>query len=153
MTRTLTVLGIVLAMALSLGLFQLKYEVQALVDRRDGLERQIQTDREAVHVLKAEWSHLNNPTRLRDLAARHLTLDPLQTTQMAGWNSLPDREVVEAALAEEDLPVAKVVPAPRPIEVPERPRALPVKVVVEDSLDWLSATQAAIASAKQGENR
>lgn len=78
-----------LAAAAAIGLFQIKYEVQALEDRLRGLNRQILQDQEAIHVLKAEWSYLNEPGRLAELARRHLDLAPVAPEQFARLEDLP----------------------------------------------------------------
>ncbi|CCQ72811.1 hypothetical protein [Magnetospira sp. QH-2] len=152
MTRLLTILGICLAIGLSLGLFQLKYEVQELVDKRDDLERSIGNDRQAIHVLQAEWSHLNNPERLRGLAVRHLGLEPLQPMQMTGWQGLPDRQVMEVAAKDAAKPVTKpkkksIVKAKTKAKPAAKPKTRAVAVKVTESATWGAGIQAAIASA------
>ena len=42
-----------------------------------------------IHVLKAEWSHLNNPSRLRKLANKHIALNPVQAEQIINYSALP----------------------------------------------------------------
>lgn len=84
-----TLLSFILAGALSLGLFFLKYEVHGLESELDGLRRAIIADRQALHVLKAEWSHLNDPHRLKGLAQRHLELVPVEPRQVGTLELLP----------------------------------------------------------------
>ena len=62
-------------------MFVVKYQVQDLEDTLIHINREIYDNRQAVHVLKAEWSHLNEPNRLRYLIARHLDLGPLENAQ------------------------------------------------------------------------
>lgn len=78
----------VLAIVAGVGLFFLKYEVRELEHRLAQIERTIRDDREAIHVLRAEWSHLNDPTRLARLAEEHLGLGPTAPTQLVTVNSL-----------------------------------------------------------------
>lgn len=96
MGRT-TLLCIVLAATLSLVLFLVKYEVKNLERALAGLDRAIAAERQAIHVLRAEWSHLNNPERLLGLATRHLGLVPLDPEQMRALSWLPVRATAEAA--------------------------------------------------------
>ena len=75
----------------SVGTFQLKYRVQAQEQELIRLDRQIQHDRDEVQVLRAEWAHLNDPTRLSDLARRHLDLAPVAGVQIVRFDVLPTR--------------------------------------------------------------
>ena len=82
MIRPAMVLIILLVASLSLTLFVVKYQVQDLEEELVGLNRSITEDRQAIHVLKAEWSHLNEPTRLKSLAERYLGLSPVESEQV-----------------------------------------------------------------------
>jgi cell division protein FtsL len=103
--RPAAFVSLVLAGALSLALFSLKYQVQDLEDELVDLNRTILADQEAIHVLKAEWSHLNDPRRLRSLARRHLGMKPVMPAQLATIADLPprpaDTEEMDAARPEE----------------------------------------------------
>lgn len=80
-----------LAMAMGLALFPLKYRVQELRDELARLHADIAAENQAIHVLKAEWSHLNDPAVLRALAQKHLGLDRLQAKQIGSLEGLPLR--------------------------------------------------------------
>ncbi|MCA1972659.1 MAG: hypothetical protein LDL44_07450, partial [Caenispirillum sp.] len=95
MIRAATLVWAVLAIAVGVGLFMLKYEVQGLEDELTRLNREIRSDRAAVHVLEAEWSYLNDPARLRDLASRHLGMAPLAPDQVSTVAQLPLRPAPE----------------------------------------------------------
>jgi hypothetical protein len=116
MMRFGTVLTLSLAIAAGIGLFYAKHRVQALEEELAGLQQRILADREAIHVLKAEWSFLNDPDRLADLARRHLEMAPVAGAQLATIDDVPEK-----------LPI----PAPEPIEPPAdgvtvpEPEALP----------------------------
>ena len=84
MSKRTTFLALVLAAVMSLGLFMVSYQVQDLEDQLDALNRDIARDNRAVHVLQAEWAHLNDPQRLRLLAERYLGLEPIATRQLGG---------------------------------------------------------------------
>ncbi|NQV98620.1 MAG: hypothetical protein HQ483_02890 [Rhodospirillales bacterium] len=81
MIRRSTLLTTVLALSTGLALFVVKYQVQDLEDKLTQINREIADNNQAVHVLNAEWSHLNEPNRLRHLAARYLDLGPLDNAQ------------------------------------------------------------------------
>ena len=111
MIRPTTLLWMGLAGAVGFGLFQLKHEVQALEDDLFRLNRQILAEQQQIHVLKAEWSYINQPERLEALARRHLDLAPMRPQQIGSVADLPARHAGDAAAT---LPVA----APRPVVSP-----------------------------------
>ena len=76
---------------LSVGLFQVKYSVQGKEAELRQITRQIDANREAIHVMEAEWSYLNDPLRLADLGRRHTDLVPAMSTQIATFEQLPAR--------------------------------------------------------------
>ncbi len=96
MMRPSTLLFALLAGALTLTLFAVKSEVQHLEGEIIQLDRAIAADREAIHVLEAEWSHLNNPDRLRPLVKRHLELVPIEARHLGGLSSIPEKPQGEA---------------------------------------------------------
>jgi hypothetical protein len=69
MIRLTSIIWVSLAGAIGFGLYHLKQEVQALEDALFRLNRNILTEQEAIHVLRAEWSYINQPSRLQSLAA------------------------------------------------------------------------------------
>lgn len=92
MIRPLTLLCMVAAGGAGLYLYQVKHQV-ALLDRElRELHRGIEQARERTAVLRAEWALLNEPERLRQVAQRHLPLEPLQPQQFIRLTDL-DRRV------------------------------------------------------------
>ncbi len=83
MIRHTTLLFLLLAGGLSVALFSLKYRVQDLEQELTGLNKSIYQQRQSIHVLNAEWSYLNNPQRIGDLARRHLNMVPIMPSQLA----------------------------------------------------------------------
>ena len=92
--RQTTIFTLFVAAVMSFALFYLKYEVTNLENELNSLNRSIISDREAVHVLKAEWSHLNDLDRLKDLATRHLKLQETDPTQIKDAKDLSHVQVV-----------------------------------------------------------
>ncbi len=70
-------------------LFQIKQEVRILEDEIAGTQRQILHDQESVHILEAEWSYLNSPARIAELAKKHLQLEPIPAERVIGFADLP----------------------------------------------------------------
>ena len=80
--RQATIITLLVAAMMSVALFFLKYEVNGLESELGELNRGIVSDRESIHVLQAEWSHLNDIQRLKALAERHLNLSPMDPAQL-----------------------------------------------------------------------
>ncbi len=89
--RGLTLVWLGLAAAVGAGLFYLKYEVQRLEVEVAALDKAIKADREAIHVLTAEWSYLNQPQRLRKLVRRGFDLKPVTAARVRQLSELPLR--------------------------------------------------------------
>ncbi len=106
----LAVITVFLFSVISVGLVAVKTRVQEMETRLSVLQRDIRSDRDAIRVLKAEWSHLNDPTRLKRLADTYLKLSPVTSAQIASVKALP-------FAAEE--------PEPRAAQQPARPSAPP----------------------------
>ena len=94
MMRQTTIIAILLTSVMGVALFYLKHEVTNLEDELNQLNHSIIIEREAVHVLKAEWSHLNDLSRLRDLSIRYLDLRPTKPQQIKEARGLPKIQVV-----------------------------------------------------------
>jgi hypothetical protein len=92
MMRLTTFLAVIMVGFLSVGVFWVKYEVQDLKDEISQLDRTIMEDRQAIHVLKAEWSHLNDPDRLRFLSGRYLGMTAVETEQIGSLEKVPLRQ-------------------------------------------------------------
>ena len=89
--RQTTFITLFCAAFLSIALFYLKYEVSELDQELNFLNRAIVEDQEAIHVLKVEWSHLNDIYRLEDLAERHLKMRPTEPAQITTAEKLAPR--------------------------------------------------------------
>ena len=105
---------LVLASCIGWAVYQMKYEVQRLDDRLARVNRQILADQEAIQILKAEWSYLNQPARLQELANRFLQLEPVQGRQMVALASLPARHEPSAPMVARAPDIAAPAPAVKP---------------------------------------
>ena len=104
---------LVLASCIGWAVYQLKYEVQRLETRLAVVNRQILADQEAIQILKAEWSYLNQPAHLAELAQRFLGAEPVGIKQMVTIEALPPRRGAGAAVvAAAPPPPAPATPAP-----------------------------------------
>jgi cell division protein FtsL len=125
MIRPSTAFWMITVVAVGYGMFQVKYVVMQLEEQLVKVHRQIAESREAIHVLNAEWSFLTQPTRLAELAKRHLNLAPIGTAQLGRLDTLPFRpanpppaEAPQAAAPAPAAPPTAAAPLP---DAPARP--------------------------------
>ena len=138
MIRISAIVWVVVLALLGIGLFQVKYNVQGKERDLREVRRQIEANYNAIHVLDAEWSYLNDPLRLADLTRRHTGLVPTTPGQIGDFASLP--------LRIEDLPLTPEVPAePQPPLVSSAPQAQPAPVVQVKAEDQVTEQQQAAA--------
>ncbi len=115
MIRLGTLLWALLVGVSGYAMFQMKYEVARLEDELARLARQIGSGREQTRVLNAEWSFLNQQSRLDQLAKRHLTLGPIAAAQVGQIEQLPRRSPMPpAAVAAAAPPSASSQPTAAP---------------------------------------
>ncbi len=89
-TKTATLcLWATLTCFVAFGMFVMKNQVQNLESELGQINRTIQEDVKTIHILKAEWSHLNNPGRLRELSKKHIALNPIKPEQIINYSALP----------------------------------------------------------------
>ncbi len=115
MMRLSTLLWALLVGVSGYAMFQVKYEVLQLEDELGHLNHQITADQEQIRVLDAEWSFLNQPARLAQLAKRYLTLGPIAPQQIGRIEQLPRRSPMPPAAAAAAPPSAssQLMAAPR----------------------------------------
>lgn len=115
MIRLGTLLWALLVGVSGYAMFQVKYQVVQLEDELARLNRLIGADREQIRVLDAEWSFLNQPARLAELARRHLVLSPISPAQISRLDQLPWRSPTPpAAVASAAPPSASSQPTAAP---------------------------------------
>jgi hypothetical protein len=128
MIRLVTLFWILLGLSGGVGLYLLKHEVQTMESRLADTRRQTYADQQSIHVLKAEWTYLNEPARLKNLAERYLAMEPMSATQVAMIGDLPKRDAIGPQLP---LPSTDPTPAPSykappsPPVVIDKPKMLP----------------------------
>lgn len=89
MMRVINFLLIVAVIGLSVGLYDIKYKAEEAVRHARQLEQRIANEQEAIRVLRAEWSYLNQPERLQELASRYTALQPLSAGQIGSFEDVP----------------------------------------------------------------
>jgi len=91
MSRLAAFVIFALAGLTAVATFMVKHEVQRLEEQLAESHHRIVGAEEKLHVLKAEWSYLNQPERLADLAQRHLGLKAATPRQLVRFEDLPLR--------------------------------------------------------------
>ena len=67
----------------------LKNQVQELERELSQINSNIVSDTKNIQVLKAQWSQLNNPARLKKLASEHIMLNNVKAEQIINYSALP----------------------------------------------------------------
>jgi len=84
-----TLLLALCALIVGAALFKLKYKVVDLEQQLAQTVAMIRQEEKNIHMLQAEWSHLNDPKRLQMLA-HQLDIGPVRATQVIAF--LPSQE-------------------------------------------------------------
>ncbi|MGB6924567.1 MAG: hypothetical protein WBE08_14055 [Methyloceanibacter sp.] len=84
--------------ALAYVIYQVKYESRALDEDIAGLRKNIEAERDAVSVLRAEWSLLNRPERIERLAKKHLKLGPARPGQLVTLDTVSESDFERARM-------------------------------------------------------
>ncbi|MEQ8666389.1 MAG: hypothetical protein RIC16_11765 [Rhodospirillales bacterium] len=147
MFRIATLISMATGALLAVFVFAIKYEVQDLEAEFSRLSRSIERERQAIHVLTAEWSHLNEPARLRALARDQLGLDQISVDRLRALDRVPLRAVPELIGDPEDENNAGTALAAAPSPTPATPR---VAAKVPSPDDGLARIEAALREMSPG---
>ncbi|MCB1492878.1 MAG: hypothetical protein KDJ77_13975 [Rhodobiaceae bacterium] len=90
MIRFVTIAAVAIAIAAAAGLYKVKIRTAELGERVQSVTAEIEKEEEAIAVLKAEWSLLNQPDRLQALAERFLELKPMGLDQLVEVDGLSE---------------------------------------------------------------
>lgn len=92
-------LGIAFWCALIMGAFVLlyfvRYQTQNTQSEIAGIEQRILEEKEAIHVLRAEWSYLTRPERLKQLTAQLKDMEPVTQQKVIALTDIPLQEAPE----------------------------------------------------------
>ena len=135
MIRPLTLVSLIAAAGAGLHLYQVKHSVSMLDRELREVNRQTEVVRERTQILRAEWALLNEPDRLRQVAQRHLALEPMAPAQF-----------IREAELERRLPAARAFAGPPSLfGPPELPPSVPEALLVPSPV---AAAPAALAPAR-----
>jgi cell division protein FtsL len=91
MMRILNILVIGALVAAAAYVYKVKFESTLQVERLAKLRMEIRKEQDMIASLRAEWSKLDTPARIQELANRHLKLRPIDPRQFDTLRSLPER--------------------------------------------------------------
>jgi len=118
MIRSITAVTFLLACGSGLYLYQAKHQAQMLDHKIEQTVRATDALREQTRMLHAEWTLLNDPERLRQLADHFLALKTVVPSQFTSLNDLGNR------LPPVRAPESPIDPASAPEEEPLTPAPL-----------------------------
>ena len=96
MTRFVNALLVFLMVLSAAAVYDMKYEAELAAEAMADLQRQIDSEKAELSLLKAEWSVLTQPARLAELVERHaevLQLAPLTADQIGTLADVPQKPV------------------------------------------------------------
>ncbi|MGF1623894.1 MAG: hypothetical protein ACFCVH_03345 [Alphaproteobacteria bacterium] len=138
MIRASILLWLVLIAGAGAALYQLKYRVIALEDQLAGVRGEIEADRDAIAMLHAEWSYLNDPAQIESYATQHLGTRPSTVRDIVALADIPMAAGQVAPIPPRPGPDG-AVPLP-PALTPERdpaPGSRTPPSIVEEAADGL----------------
>ena len=91
--RLLHVVVLVALVLAAADVYKIKYESTLQAEKVSKLRADVRREQDAIANLRAEWSKLDRPDRLQELARRHLTLKPVDARQFDTLDRLPERPV------------------------------------------------------------
>ena len=109
--------------------YKIKFESTRQAERVAKLRMEIRREHDAIAALRAEWSKLENPLRIEELAQRHLKLKSVEATQFDRLDKLPERPP-ELVPVDTDDPIAFLIDKPELIDLPTSslpPKSQPVR--------------------------
>jgi hypothetical protein len=102
--------------------YRIKFESTRKAEQVARLRLDIRREHDAMAELRAEWSKLDSPVRIQELAQRHLTLRMIDSRQFDQLDHLPERppdpvppdsaDPIGNLLESRDVPTASI-PSPR----------------------------------------
>jgi hypothetical protein len=121
MIRLASLFWLALVAATGFATFKVKYAVQDIEEELNRVRKQTVIEHQEIHLLRAEWTTLNQPERLADLNRRFLSLAALAPKQLRAVPAPPDALIAAApavpaatAVSEPAVPQLAASEAPPP---------------------------------------
>jgi cell division protein FtsL len=118
MIRLLNICVIVALVVAASYVYKIKFESTRKAEQVARLRLDIRREHDVIADLRAQWSKLDNPSRIQELAQRHLTLRMIDSHQFDPLDHLPERPMDPAPnsdpignlLEGREVPTASVSP-------------------------------------------
>lgn len=92
MIKLISVIGMVIAVVCSFGLYQLKHQTDIAEREVAGLKTQLAKEQEYVHILHAEWNYINRPENIKQKVEAHLAgMEEMKPDQLVDVSEIPYR--------------------------------------------------------------
>jgi cell division protein FtsL len=122
MIRLLNICVIVALIVAAVYVYRIKFESARKAEQVARLRLDIRREHDAIAELRAQWSKLDTPVRIQELAQRHLALRMIDSRQFDALDHLPERpadlvpldstDPIGNLLDSRDVPTGSI-PAPR----------------------------------------
>jgi hypothetical protein len=89
--RILNIVVIAVLILAASFVYKIKFDSTLQAETVAKLRGEVRRERDAIALLRAEWTKLDTPARLEALAKRHLALRPVEPTQFDNFEHLPER--------------------------------------------------------------
>jgi hypothetical protein len=107
--RLLHLIVIAALVSAAVYVYKIKFDATLQGERVAKLTRDLRRTHDAIASLRAEWSQLDNPSRIQGLAERHLKLRPVEGLQFDSLDHLPDRPVETVVPADKRDPIGAMI--------------------------------------------
>ena len=91
MIRLLNICVIVALVVAAAYVYRIKFESTRNAEQVARLRQDIRHEHDGIAELRAQWSKLDNPIRIQELAQRHLALRLIESRQFDQLDHLPER--------------------------------------------------------------
>jgi cell division protein FtsL len=117
MMRILHILVIGALVAAAAYVYKIKFESTRQAERLAKIRMEIRREHDSIAALRAQWSKLDSPARIQELANRHLQLRPINPRQFDTLQDLPERppDLVPPDAAD---PIGVLLDNPALLEIP-----------------------------------
>jgi cell division protein FtsL len=111
MMRLINIAVIAALVLAAVDVYKIKFESTRVAQRSIKLRMEIRREQDAIAALRAQWSRLDSPARIQELAHRHLALRPVEARQYDRLDNLPQRPPDLVPVEEAD-PIGVVIAHP-----------------------------------------
>jgi hypothetical protein len=93
------IVGMIVLAGVAFGVYHIEARVEGLRAQLKSVNAQIVKDKEAIHILEAEWSYLNQPQRLSELSTKLLKYKNMDSARILRVSDIPMNTTITATIA------------------------------------------------------